>query len=351
MHDKLKFSWGHIIAFIALIVASYISFVGYTYLTDGNFTTALIAMAITDLVFIIFFVGAQQMKASGEHIQRKIFWERVLFFGAPAVFIAAMIGMSHFWTVHSQEEEVVKNFTSSINNSKQLFADYEDYAHNRIAVYGESLDHIIANRESDPKTYTQAGFTRDMEKVQRDNMVEVLTWQLFSPNFDKLMEEATQWIDDANQGASTWNVFLIGNTREIKESLAQWEAQLKEFAAPRMSNEEVLGPVDDFNSEGARKAIAGIESMSTTFTTQHFPTWQAFIFAIFLYLMLIFPYLIQERHPKSWYRLIGNEHSRRNKKQTEYSSVDTSGGKKNNADSDQTQSGDRVYSRDDLKSF
>ena len=65
MNEKLQFSWGHIIAFLALIAVSYISFVGFTYLTNGNFTFALIGMGITDIVYILFFIGAQQMKASG----------------------------------------------------------------------------------------------------------------------------------------------------------------------------------------------------------------------------------------------------------------------------------------------
>ena len=59
MNERLKFSWGHIIAFVALIIVSYISFMGFTYLTNGNFMTALIGMAVTDLVYILFIIGAQ----------------------------------------------------------------------------------------------------------------------------------------------------------------------------------------------------------------------------------------------------------------------------------------------------
>ena len=43
MNEQLKFSWGHIIAFLALIIISYISFVGVTYMTDGDFTKASFA--------------------------------------------------------------------------------------------------------------------------------------------------------------------------------------------------------------------------------------------------------------------------------------------------------------------
>ena len=45
MNERLQFSWGHIIAFVALIAVSYISFMGITYLTAGNFLAALAGMA------------------------------------------------------------------------------------------------------------------------------------------------------------------------------------------------------------------------------------------------------------------------------------------------------------------
>ena len=127
MNEKLQFSWGHIIAFIALIAVSYISFVGFTYLTNGDFTFALLGMGLTDIVFILFFIGAQQMKASGVKMKRKIIWERIFIFGSPIIFIAGMISMSHFWTVRSQNDAIVKTFKNAINSSRQLFSDYEEY--------------------------------------------------------------------------------------------------------------------------------------------------------------------------------------------------------------------------------
>ena len=54
MNEQLKFSWGHIIAFLALIVLSYITFVGVTYKTDGNFMKASIAMIVIDIVLLVF---------------------------------------------------------------------------------------------------------------------------------------------------------------------------------------------------------------------------------------------------------------------------------------------------------
>ena len=314
MNEKLQFSWGHIIAFLALIVVSYISFVGFTYLTNGNFTFALIGMGITDIVFIIFFIGAQQVKSSGVKMRRKIIWERIFIFGSPVVFIAGMISMSHFWTVRSQNDEIVSTFTTSINDARQLFSDYENYSNTRIENYENGLNRIIANKESDKRTFIQAGFEDNKANIQKDNMIETLRLQLLSQNYDSLQNVAEKWIDEASQGASTWNVFLLGNTREIKDALCNWENQLKSFSAKEMSNESTTGTVDRFQSNGAKNAIAGIDSLTTSFITQQFPTLAAIIFGIVIYLMLLFPYFIQDRHTKNVYRLTGSESKTKHKK-------------------------------------
>lgn len=314
MNEKLQFSWGHIIAFLALIAVSYISFVGFTYLTNGNFTIALIGMGITDVIFILFFIGAQQMKASGVKLKRKIIWERIFIFGSPVIFIAGMISMSHFWTVRSQNDEIVSIFTTSINDARQLFSDYENYSNTRIENYERGLNHIIANKESDKRTFIDAGFENNKANIQKDNMIETLRLQLLSQNYDSLRNVAEKWIDGASHGASTWNVFLLGNTREIRNALANWEKQLKSFSAKEMSNESLTGNVSHFQSDGAKNAIAGIESLTVSFTKQGLPTIGAIIFGVIIYLMLLFPYILQDRHTKNIYRIIGTENTNSKKK-------------------------------------
>lgn len=313
MNEKLQFSWGHIIAFLALIAVGYISFVGFTYLTNGNFAYAAIGMSVTLILYIIFFIGAQQMKASGQKMSRKIIWERIFIFGSPIIFIGGMISMSHFWTVKSQNDQIVGVFTESINGAKQLFSDYETYSNQRIDAYERNLNTIIANKSTDQESYRKAGFEDDKANIQKKNMVETLRLQLLSQNYDSLKVVAVKWIDEASKGASTWNVFLLGNTREIKSALNDWDNQLKEFSDKGLSNEAILTEVPKFSSNGAQTAITGIESLTASFTTQKFPTLAAIIFGIVIYLMLLFPYFLQDRHTKSVYRLIGDEHSQQAK--------------------------------------
>jgi hypothetical protein len=313
MNENLKFSWAHIIAFLAIIAVSYSSFVGLTYLTNGDFTSAIIGMGVIDIAYILYFIGAQQMKASGVKMHRKIIWERIFIFGSPIVFIAGMIPMSHFWTVTSQNDEIVNSFTNSISNARQLFSDYEEYSNQRIATYSETLKKIIANRDDDSLTFRKAGFEIEKVNIQKENMIETLRLQLLSQNYDSLKVVANDWIDEANQGASTWNVFLLGNTREIKDALNNWENQLKSFSTKELSNETIKNDVPKFSSNGAQSAISGIDSLTAAFTTQRNPNMASIVFGIVIYLMLLFPYILQDRHTKSIYRLLGNENSNKDK--------------------------------------
>lgn len=296
MNEKLTFSWGHIIAFFAIILVSYFSFMGFMYLTNGNFFASIMGMILIDAVYLFVFLAAQLMKGSGNNISSKILWERIFVFSSPAVFIAGMIVIAHFWTVQSRSSEIVSTFKDSVGNTQQLFDDYEAYANERLKNYENGLRNIIANKSNNPEAFARAGFQDGMEQIQYNNMVETLRLQLLSDNYEKLRDGAEEWIEDAADGASVWNVFLLGNKREIRDAVETWDEDLHNSTTHVLSNEEMAGPVKEFKSEAAKEAIEGIDSLDESYTTMGFPTVFAIIFGILLYLMLLFPYLIQQRH-------------------------------------------------------
>lgn len=159
MNEQLKFSWGHIIAFLALIILSYITFVGVTYKTDGDFTKAAIAMVAIDVVLFVFFLGAQMMKATTRKFAKRIWVERVFVFGSPVVFLLCLMPYFHFGTVQSQDEEIVKHFTDAISASKQMFADYDNYSMDRISNYDHMLGRVITNKSIHPDEFASCGFS------------------------------------------------------------------------------------------------------------------------------------------------------------------------------------------------
>lgn len=288
INETLKFSWGHILAFIALIFISYVSFMGITYLTDGDFLYAGLGVLIINLVLIVFFIIPQILKGTDEKFSRKIIFERILFFSVPVFFIAAMVPYAHFWTVFDHRTQVETTFSESIKTTKGMFESYEAYANNRIKEYDKKL--------AQNKT----------EAVHRSNEVEALRLQLIADNYDALKESAIEWVDNAS-GATVWNVFMIGNIKKIEDAIESWNKSLSDFSGKIMLDEP--DGVEPFSSSDPSVTIAkkNLNNLCSVYTTMGGPTMIAIGVGILLYILLLFPYIIQSRNTKSTFRLIGSE--------------------------------------------
>ena len=78
MNRKLRFSWGHIVAFLALIFIAYVVFMGATYYTVGNYCAGLFTMGCCVLLIVLTVLGAQVLKGVDKKFHRSIIWERIL---------------------------------------------------------------------------------------------------------------------------------------------------------------------------------------------------------------------------------------------------------------------------------
>lgn len=310
MDEQLKFSWGHIIAFIALIFISYITFVGVVYQTDGDFMQAAIRMVVVDIVLAVIFIGSQMAKATAHKFSKRIWLERISICASPFIFVLCMLPYFHFWTVHSHNDEIIGKFSNAIQASTQMFTDYDAYANKRIGNYQYMLERVISNRSIHPEQFDACGFSAGKEQIQKENMLKTLHLQLLSNNYDSLKTSANKWIESSSKGASTWNVFLLGNTKEIKSAIKDWNHQLCGFSEKKLSNEEFLdNKVTAFSesSKSLEKVEEGLDGLTDLFTQKSGPNMSAIISAAFLYLAMLFPYFLQDRHTKSTYRLFGME--------------------------------------------
>lgn len=308
MNKKLKFSWGHIIAFVALIFIAYTTFVGMTYLEKGNFAIAGVWTALIVLSLLVLFMAVQQLKCCDEKFAKKIVIERILFFASPVLFVALMIPYAHTWKVQKNNDEIVEQFNEAINSSRSMFTDYENYANNRISGFGSSMEAAITYDSLRDK-YMECGFSSGMEETQKENRMEALRLQLLPCDYDSLKAEANKWIDEANHGANVWNVFLLGNVKEISSAIENWHGQLAAFSTKHtLKSEEVLeGSIAPFdgNRESIQKAQNGLTGLSGIYTERGWPSLWGWLSGLLCYIMLLFPWLVQKRHTKNYYQLIG----------------------------------------------
>lgn len=288
INETLKFSWGHIIAFVALIIISYLSFMGITYLTNGNFLYAGIGVLIIDVLIILFFIIPQILKGTDEKFRRKIVFERILFFSAPIVFLIAMWPYAHFWNVFENKDKIETTFSESIKTTKGMFDSYEEYANSRIKAYDLKLAHSKINA------------------LTRKNKVDALKLQLIDKNYTSLKKSAFEWIDNAS-GATVWNAFMIGNIQKIENALDKWNSILVEFSSKKMIDEDSETLAFSSSDESAKLAKEKLSSLRNIYTLSQRPNIISILIGIVLYILLLFPYIIQSRNTKSTYRIFGSE--------------------------------------------
>ena len=307
MNKFLKFSWSHIFTFLAVILMAYFSFLGASYWTHGNFFVSGIITAVIVVLLIFLFVTPQMLKGtSGQFIKLKksIVLERVFIFTCPVIFILSLGPLVHFWNVHSHNDEIVTTFKDGINASTGLFDLYEIYANERVDAFGKFLQSSSGNAS------LYAGISS--KDVQREVMTQCLTDKLLGSNFTELKEKSAQWIQEANQEPSTWNVFLLGNIREIKESMKAWRDLLVGFSSPVLKVEQLAGtdakPFDDDRGI-INNAVGILDKLDSYYSSMEAPKPAAIGFAIAIFCLLLFPYLLQTRHSKSVYRLLGRRKS------------------------------------------
>lgn len=284
-NETLKFSWGHIIAFVAIIFISYVAYMGKFYMSGGDFASAAKRVGLIVLVVLAAFMGAQVAKASDAHFDRSIVIERILVVLCPIVLGWAMVPCNHFWNVFAVRDRLETQFAESISNSSKMFDDYVAYSGARIQSYERHLC------DNNVLPYTD----KEVAAVVRGNYVETLRLQLLSQNTDSLISLARTWIKDANQGASVWNSFLVGNVDVITDAMEGWNKKLFEVSVPVLSNEPNGVVPFDSNHESFKAAIGSLKELKEIYTIPKGLNINTVWTFVILFFMLMFPYFLQER--------------------------------------------------------
>ncbi len=286
-NKRAKFSWGHIIAFIAIIAISYFAYMGAFYANGGNFGNAACKVAKIDIVLLGVFIGVQMTKGANRKFDRCIIVERILILLCPFIFfIWVWKPFNHFWNVFSEREKIEKKFNETIDQSKRIFVAYDKYAEERISNYDYHLRDIYPDDE-----------------IAKENYVDALRLQLLSSNTDKLKKSAIKWIEESNH-ASIWNAFLIGNVDEIIKAVKSWQMELDTVAKETMSNEV---PYEKLSFDQAiNKVVNDLNSLKEEYKNVSGTTVWSVLTALIFFLMLLVPYVLQERNTKAqgFYHLI-----------------------------------------------
>lgn len=290
-NQKLRFSWGHIIAFVAMIVISYLSFMGITYYTDGNFLIAGLGIIMVNLVLVLFFIVPQVLKGVDRNFSKRIVYERLLFFAAPVAFAVVMFAYAHFWVVFEKRGQLENVFSSAMSSSRGVFNSYDLYANGRIKNYEDGLNKA-----------------KNTSLVRKTNAVEALRLQIFDENYKTLKKSANDWLDNAS-GATVWNVFMIGNRKTIEKAMDGWNRSLNKFSNKIMTDEPAGTEPFSLSHPSIVAAKKDLAEVKAFYTETGTPPKTSLLFGLLLYFMLLVPYIIQSRNTRSIYKLVGSDTS------------------------------------------
>ncbi len=297
-NEKLKFSWGHIIAAIALVAIAYCTYVGSVYLLNGTFvkgaflwiSAGIVTLLVVVLLGVIFFVP-QQLKGTEHHFERRIKWERVFIFSSPVLFVALMIPFAHAWTVHHRRAAIHEEFKQMIESTSKMFSKYSGTADSYCDVRESNFEQKLA---TDPSLAHLAESTRENKK-------EILRLALRSENYTTIKNDAENWMKKAGErSTSTWNVFLLGNIEDIQNAIHGWCDTLQNYSTFYWEEEDEKARTP-FDKDGAyMKAIdKNVNQLIRQYRDIKGFSPLTILWLVLGYAMLILPYLLQSRHSKT----------------------------------------------------
>lgn len=288
MGERIKFAFGHVIAFVALIYICYITFMSLVYVGGSNVKGALAAVGIYFIVVLWLLMYIQALKCKDRNFKANIWKERVGVVALCVVIILSYIPFQNFWSVQSRSGEIEGAFRETVDKTREMFDIYDIYAQKRIDDYGQT---VTDKCDKKPR----------LARTMKDG----LEIQLRPEAYKLMRSEADEWLKTASDSSavSVWNVFLLGNMNKMDTTVGRWHEQLATMSEHKMIDEPYETNVFDPQNAALDSVRASIKSTLALYRDNSFTPVAplAAIPALFLFL----PYFIQHRHTKSTYTLCG----------------------------------------------
>lgn len=295
MNKKLHFTWWHIFAFIAIIFIVYASFMGVAFKTEGNFLLSGFIAAGVVLVFVLFFLVPQQLKATEAGFSACIWIERILLTLAIPVTIAfASMPQSpfvHFSAIVQKAPLIEGKFSTTVGSFDGMFTDYEAYASQREKTLSESLRN------------------QNLEAYEVANRKEVLHLLVMPKTYSDYKEQTVIPYIEKAKDISVWNVHTVSNLSKIRATADTIVNRLESQSGKILSYEDPA-KVETFDGSQSLNAIIDkVNDLSGLFKDNHW-SWLAVICAFFASFFMFIPYLAQQRNGKNPYALFSNDRFR-----------------------------------------
>lgn len=289
--EKAKFSFAWVIAVIALIAFSYISFMGLVYWQLFSVGVCALFTVILDALIILCVIIMCKAKRSR--------WLRIgllgqIMFGIVALvlLLAASVMFAHFTRIISKQDEIQSTYAAAIEDAHTLDESYNHYIKERCAAYSAELSSLNPASAEYLTLFSNSltlGFSQDDIISKCVSNLEKLLGG--SQENENLMGKRDQWLKTGT--ASVWNLSLPANIRDFSTSVNQWIDNYTGLSMKSYTGETNVVPFEDnsFNKK--------MNALNAICTTIERPSLLAIILAIVCYFLILLPWIITPKNMAS----------------------------------------------------
>lgn len=270
-----------VLALLAVLVFSYIAFLGMLYHeTTSSKTPVWIAIGILVIVslccFGMCYGKAERNKFLGKSVQ--IALGTVIF----VVLVLAAIPFTNFLDVLGKSEDIKENVEEVFDYASNLDNRYAEYANSRIKDYENILSPEVEMSEE--------SFLTTRPKNEYDYVISVKSQALrriiLPESRRSIVEGRQQWLDNSKE-MSLWNVATPDNLRKLRSVVSSWIDEYRTLSSNGFEDES-------FEPFIEKEFSTSIDICTAQFTHYHFPSIIAILITFIVFGIILLPYFLTD---------------------------------------------------------
>lgn len=270
-----------VLALLAVLVFSYIAFLGMLYHeTTSSKTPVWIAIGILVIVslccFGMCYGKAERNKFLGKSVQ--IALGAVIF----VVLVLAAIPFTNFLDVLGKSEDIKENVEEVFDYASNLDNRYAEYANSRIKDYENILSPEVEMSEE--------SFLTTRPKNEYDYVISVKSQALrriiLPESRRSIVEGRQQWLNDSKE-MSLWNVATPDNLRKLRSVVSSWIDEYRTLSSNGFEDES-------FETFVEKEFSTSIDTCTAQFTHYHFPSIIAILITFIVFGVILLPYFLTD---------------------------------------------------------
>lgn len=270
-----------VLALLAVLVFSYIAFLGMLYHeTTSSKTPVWIAIGILVIVslccFGMCYGKAERNKFLGKSVQ--IALGTVIF----VVLVLAAIPFTNFLDVLGKSEDIKENVEEVFDYASNLDNRYAEYANSRIKDY----ENILSPEEEisgDSFLTTRPKNEYDYEILVKSQALRRI---ILPESRQSIVEGRQQWLDNSKE-MSLWNVATPDNLRKLRSVVYSWIDEYRTLSSNGFED-ELFEPFIE------KEFSTSIDTCTAQFTHYHFPSIIAILITFIVFGIILLPYFLTE---------------------------------------------------------